>query len=223
MELNNYDRTAGFYDFLSRAIFFRAQVKAQTNQLRFIPAGCRVLIVGGGTGWILEEIAKVHPAGLHITYIEISASMIEKAKKRAHGNNAVHYIHSPIETYTDEARYDVIQTAFLFDNFSAGRIDQVFSKLHNLLKPDGLWLFSDFNPRLESGRIWKSILLHIMYFFFRVIANVEAKKLTDITPWFDAEGYTPIDQRQYYRHFIKSIIFQRPGKSLPSSKITNYD
>lgn len=219
MELNNYDRTAGFYDFLSRFVFFRAQIKAQTDQLKFIPSGSKVLLVGGGTGWILEEIAKVHPAGLQITYIEISTKMLEKAKKRHAGTNTVCYIHSAIETYGDEAQYDVIQTGFLFDNFSTRRINQVFLKLHNFLEPEGLWLFSDFNSNPESRTFWQGWLLKIMYFFFRLMANVEANKVTDINPWFHEKGYTSIDQQWYYRHFIKSIIFQKPGKSLPSSKI----
>jgi ubiquinone/menaquinone biosynthesis C-methylase UbiE len=219
MELNNYDRTAGFYDFLSRSVFFHAQLKAQTEQLTYIPAGSKVLIVGGGTGWILEEMAKVHAQGLHITYLEISAKMIDQAKKRNTGNNEVRYFRCAIEDYTGTAQYDVIQTAFLFDNFAPNRVDQVFSKLDKLLKPAGLWLFSDFNPNPESGKIWQGILLNIMYFFFRYIANVEAKNLTDTGPWFNKKGYMPIEQRHYYKHFIKAIIFQKPGKSLPSSQI----
>jgi ubiquinone/menaquinone biosynthesis C-methylase UbiE len=219
VELNNYDRTAGFYDFLSRAVFFRAQVDAQTAQLKYIPAQSKVLIVGGGTGWILEELAKEHPEGLQITFVEISANMIAQAKKRSSGANQVRYIHSSIETYADDEMYDVVQTAFLFDNFSVNRINQVFLKLHNLLKPGGLWLFSDFNPHPKSGKIWQGMLLKMMYFFFHLIANVEAKKLTDMAPSFEAKGYRYIAQQQYYGHFIESIIFQKAGKSLPSSKI----
>lgn len=218
-ELNNYDRTAGFYDLLSRIVFFRSQVKAQTAQLRFIPSGARVLIVGGGTGWILEEIAKVHPAGLHITYIEISGKMLARAKKRNTGANNIRFIHSAMETYADDDPYDVIQTGFLFDNFSRDRINQVFLQLHELLNPEGLWLFSDFNYHPESGKFWQRMLLKMMYFFFRHLASVEANKLINIDPLFNEKRYIAIDQHSYYGHFIKSIIFQKPGKSLPSSKI----
>ncbi len=219
MELNNYDRTAGFYDSLGRTVFFRTQINAQAAQLKFIRSGAKVLIVGGGTGWILEEIAKVHPAGLHITYIEISGKMLARAKKRNTGANNVRFVHSAMETYAEDDQYDVIQTGFLFDNFSRDRINHVFLNIHELLKSDGLWLFSDFNYHPESGKFWQGMLLKMMYFFFRNLANVEADKLIDICPWFHQKGYIAIDQQCYYQYFIKSIIFQKPGKSLPSSKI----
>ena len=69
----NYDNSAWFYDRLSRLIYGKALVRSQVYLLRYIPAGSIILIAGGGTGWILEEISKLHPSGLKITYVEISS------------------------------------------------------------------------------------------------------------------------------------------------------
>jgi ubiquinone/menaquinone biosynthesis C-methylase UbiE len=212
MELNNYDKTAPFYDLLSRLVFFKSQVNAQTAQLQYIPAGSRILIVGGGTGWILEELTKVHKEGLEISFVEISSEMLAKAKRRSIGKNKVDFVHSAIESFAAEGPFDVVQTAFLFDNFSSERIHNVFDKLHYFLKPSGLWLFSDFKYQKENGTLWQAMLLKIMYLFFRTISNVEAEALSDIMPCFEAKRYEIIAQTQYYGNFIQSNVFKKPGK-----------
>ena len=96
---NNYDRIARYYDTLSRLVFFRSQIKAQTDQLQVIPPGSRILIVGGGTGWILEEIAKVQASGLSITYVEISEEMLRLSKERGVKDIEVIFIHASAEGF----------------------------------------------------------------------------------------------------------------------------
>ena len=76
---NNYNTIAGYYDFLSRTIFQRSIINAQVALLSYIKPNSTVLIVGGGTGWILE---KIEPAGLEITYVEISENMLALSRKR---------------------------------------------------------------------------------------------------------------------------------------------
>ena len=219
MELNNYDKSASFYDFLSRLVFFKAQVHAQVKQLRFIPAGSTILIVGGGTGWILDELTRIHPCGLTITYVEISGRMIGKARKRNLGDNEVSFVQSGIESFETPATYDVVHTAFLFDNFTVPRINQVYAKLDRLLVPGGLWLFSDFHYEPANSPFWQGIILKTMYLFFGAIANVEAKNLTPMRPYFDAAGYERKAQEGYYHNFIQAIVFLKAVKYLPSSQI----
>ncbi|RZM25753.1 MAG: class I SAM-dependent methyltransferase [Pedobacter sp.] len=211
MKLNNYDAIAGNYDMLSRMVFFKSQVSAQAEQLVYIPSGSKVLIVGGGTGWILESLKNMHSAGLTITYVEISKKMIHLAAKRNIGRNKITMINSPIEDFIDDYSYDVVMTAFLFDNFKEQRIQQVFSKLHHVLKPEGLWLFSDFHNPKAQGKFWQRLMLKTMYYFFGKIAHVEATELTDMQPKFEAKNYKPLVAKTYYKGFIKAIVYQKPA------------
>ena len=119
--LNNYDKIANQYDFLSKVVFLKSQVQAQVNQLKYIPEKSSILIVGGGTGWILEELAKVHPSGLDIVYVEISQKMIALSKTRDVGNNNVEFVHLGIEDFKTDLLFDAILTPFLFDNFVKNR------------------------------------------------------------------------------------------------------
>jgi ubiquinone/menaquinone biosynthesis C-methylase UbiE len=202
----NYDNSAWFYDRLSRVIYGKALIRSQVYLLKFIPAHAEILIVGGGTGWILEEIAKVHPSGLKITYVEISAKMMALSRKRNTGNNKVIYINKEIENVAMQNQYDVLITPFLFDNFTEQTLQKVFSHIHNSLKPGGLWLNTDF--RL-TGKWWQALLLHSMFIFFRVICRIEATRLPDIEKLFEQHRYKGISQKSFFGDFILSTAYKK--------------
>ncbi|WP_090555707.1 class I SAM-dependent methyltransferase [Pedobacter hartonius] len=209
MHNNNYDPIARYYDVLSRLVFFRAQLSAQIEQLICIPANGTILIAGGGTGWVLEEIAKIHPSGLRITYVEISAKMLDLSKKRDVKSNQVSYIHAAAEDFKIGTDYDVIITAFLFDNFRAEKIGLVFGRFHAALKSGGLWLFSDFYYNAGSGKHWQRYLLKAMYLFFKRISRIEARDLINTEHCFEEALYLPLKTAYYYSGFIKSVVYQK--------------
>lgn len=204
---NNYDKIAKYYDTLSRLVFFRAQVNAQIAVLKAIPANSKLLIVGGGTGWILEEIAKIHAQGLELTYVEISGEMLNLSKKRDVKQNQVSFVHAAIADFKTTETFDVVLTAFLFDNFSAGAAIEVFEQLHQQLKTGAIWLFTDFYYAKQTGTFWQGWLLKTMYFFFRHISEVEADELVNMEPVFAKKGYTLLQTQLTYQGFIKSIVY----------------
>jgi len=204
----NYDKIATNYDWMSRFIFGRSLIKAQVYLLQFIPSNSNILIVGGGTGWILDELTLLHSKGLSIYYIESSANMIALSKKRNLGGNDVHFIHLPIENYSAQKDYDVILTPFLFDNFQLDKIQHVFNLLHSKLKKDGLWLYADFVYNKEQNSIWQKILLKTMYIFFKVVARIETQQLVDMSPFF-LHHYKKIDEQTYYKKFIRAIAYKK--------------
>lgn len=206
---NNYDKIANHYDTLSRLVFFRSQVNAQVNQLGYIPENSTVLIAGGGTGWILEELAKVHVSGLKIVYVEISAKMIALSLKRNYQGNHVDFINLGIEDFKTDKNFDVILTPFLFDNFVEEQAAKVFEQLNRYLKKDGLWFLVDFSLNKKNGKWWKWVLLQSMYSFFKILGMVEANHLIDIVPYFLKNDYKIIEARSYYGSFIKAFIFKK--------------
>jgi ubiquinone/menaquinone biosynthesis C-methylase UbiE len=202
---SNYDNSAWFYDRLSRVIYGRALISSQVYLLPYIPAGSTILIAGGGTGWILEEIAKIHPSGLKITYIEISTKMMALSQKRNTGNNKVTFINLPVEDVQFPHQFDVVITPFLFDNFTEQTLQKVFAHIHQNLKPGGIWLNTDFHL---TGKWWQQFLLRSMILFFRLICRIEATKLPEIEKCFEDKEYTIIDQKSFFGEFILSSVYQ---------------
>ncbi|WP_316753452.1 class I SAM-dependent methyltransferase [Pedobacter gandavensis] len=223
--MNNYDKIARYYDRLSRLVFFKSQVNAQVHQLGHLPEKGRVLIVGGGTGWILEEIAKVHPRGLHLVYVEISAKMMDLSKEKMAGSpdgNTIDFLNLGIEDFTAEVPFDVICTPFLFDNFAEERAVMVFHHLDAMLKNGGLWFHTDFNSAAGTGEAgtstengngggawWKAVFLTLMYQFFKLMGNVEASKLINMRPYFTKAAYKLLEEKYYYRSFIQGSVLQK--------------
>jgi SAM-dependent methyltransferase len=233
----NYDPIARSYDFLSRLVFGQAETKAQIELLRYTNAGSRILVVGGGTGWILEELATLHPAGLRITYVDSSARMIAASKKRAWGENEVAFVQMPAEEFARDGQpaaelqptadgqpavdgqpaadgqigpvYDSILTGFFFDNFSDAMAANVFNLLNPLLKPGGHWLYTDFFCHRGQGKLWQRLMLKSMYWSARLVCQVEGRELTDTEPLFAAAGYRQVYTSFHYGRFIKSIGYQK--------------
>lgn len=206
---NNYDNIASLYDFLSRLVFFKTQVKAQVELLKYIKPKSTILIVGGGSGWILEELSNLYPEGLVIHYVEISAKMLARSRKRDYKKNRVLFFQAAIEDYRPSNSFDIVITAFLFDNFLEEKAAEVFKLLNQQLHYSGIWLYTDFyvNPQKDSR--WKRWVLTIMYKFFRYICDVEAQKLVNMEKHFRYSGYTELTNSSHYLGFIKGVVYKK--------------
>lgn len=206
----DFNAVARPYDFMSRLVFGNALVESQVSLLKHIPANSRILIVGGGTGWILEAIAKIHNAGLEITYVEVASSMIALSQKRNTGQNKVIFIHKPIEDYQTSQSFDVIITPFFFDLFTENKVKTLFHGLDQQLKTGGLWLYTDFIPEKYQTQLWQKMLLKAMYLFFGFLSKVEARQLTDMDQYFETK-YVTVNQNWFYGNFIRSNIYKKQG------------
>jgi ubiquinone/menaquinone biosynthesis C-methylase UbiE len=202
---SNYNNTAWFYDRLSRIVYGRALVDAQVYLLQYVPANAAVLIAGGGTGWILEELAKIHSSGLQITYVEVAADMMARSEKRRTGGNKVTFINDAVENVNPATKFDVVLTPFLFDNFTEQTTQSVFNHLHQLLKPGGIWLVADFQL---TGKWWQNVLLRSMLLFFKVICNIESSQLPDVKAQFIREGYKVVAEKTFFGEFVGTWVYR---------------
>ncbi len=192
-------------------VFFGAQTRVQADQLSVLPVAGNLLIVGGGSGWILEEIARRVSSPLDIQYVESSAEMLARARKRDPGVHRVLFIHLPIADFEGVFSYDAVITPFLFDNFSEEEAMEVFNHIHHQLLPGGYWLFSDFSADHARASWWQRAMLVAMYDFFRVVADVRANGLVEMHTRFLAAGYRVEQDKGYYGRFIRGTVYRRKG------------
>lgn len=202
---HDYDRISRFYDRLGRLVFWGALMRSQSHFLSVIPTGSRVLLVGGGTGEIVERLAHIRPKGLHIVYVELSHKMLQMARKRAAGGNTVQFVHADITEYTDATGFDVAITPFLFDNFLPGHAHSIHSKISGMLRPGGYWLYTDFVPRATG---WKKLLLKGMYLFFGALARVQARQIPEMAVCFAAQYHT-VHSKTFYSGFMEAVVYQK--------------
>ena len=56
MTKQTFNHIARWYDIVAQVVFLGAIKKSQINNLQSIDTAKSVLVIGGGTGWIINEI-----------------------------------------------------------------------------------------------------------------------------------------------------------------------
>ncbi|WP_162618548.1 class I SAM-dependent methyltransferase [Pedobacter yulinensis] len=212
MKKRGYDRIAAHYDWMSRLVFGGAQVRAQTDHLGELTAGRRLLIAGGGTGWILDELAKT-PQALDIVYVETSEQMTRLSEGRARGNNRIEFVKASAVNYSTENPFDVIFTPFIFDHFAQAGAEELFANLDRLLVPGGRWIYADFKKPEPADAWWQQMLAKIMYRFFNLLDIVEVRHMPDMEQVFLSRGYRRMRWQSYYGGLIDSGVFIKKHKT----------
>lgn len=214
----SFDTIAPVYDPLARLVFGRSIVQAQTCFLDTVPPGARVLIIGGGTGWILTELLQKQ-AIAHIDYVEASARMISLAqqkyrnfkKKHAISHSAtVKFIQGTEHNVPSETLYDVIITFFVLDMYHNEALRNITQKLYDKLISGGIWLFADFKTNQKRvQRWWHQALVNLMFLFFRLTCNLQNRKLPDYDQAFSQLPLFREKTKTFFRQLMVSEVYRK--------------
>ena len=210
----SFDRIAPYYDRLAGLVFGKSIRRAQVHFLDQIPPSARVLIVGGGTGWLLTHVLSSTTVA-HITYLEMSATMLAMAQRqtrRVHPSCTVpvDFIHGDERSLPEGRTFSVVITNFVLDMYESTVLDELIRVLATHLTPDGRWLFTDF--RLSSQRkhrIWQLPMTFIMYLFFHLTAGITRQRLPSYQQHFAAGGFRRVKEQTFFGDFIVSRVYQR--------------
>jgi len=208
--LNGFDRIAPVYDLLVGIVFGKSIRNAQLYFLSDIPKRSNVLILGGGTGWLLEELLKVNP-DCNVWYVEASRKMLERTQKKiaTRPTTCVHYIHGTEAFLPQDISFDAVITNFYFDLFSSVSLHKVLNHIVKSMLPHAVLLISDFT----NTNVWRHrILLMIMYRFFRLVSGIESTHLPDWQNQLKHVGLGEVKSKLFYGGFIKSSVYSMPAR-----------
>ena len=138
----DYNSIAWIYDFLVRLVFGKKQDRANKEFLKLIPHEARVLVIGGGTGKIINYLDKLDKS-LEVDYVEISSQMNALSKRRVNRTLALTFYYESILDFEGNG-YDIILANFFFDQFPQSVGQEIAVHLYPKLKKDGFMIFSDF-------------------------------------------------------------------------------
>jgi len=122
-----FDFLSPFYDLLARLIIGKDIVNSQLHFLKSFRECNRLLILGGGSGWILEPLCKACP-DIQIDYIDLSPKMINAAKRISGKNVRINFILGTENDIPDRL-YDGVITNFYLDMFEKQTIEKVIEKI----------------------------------------------------------------------------------------------
>ena len=204
---------APYYDRLARLVFGRSVQRAQRHFLDQIPPAARVLLVGGGTGWLLPYLLE-KPEVVHVTYLEASAVMLNMAQQQAQtvrslSSATVRWAHGNDRQLGLQDQYDVVITNFVLDMYAGEALDQLMHRLLVHLRPGGHWLFTDFRLSNQRGhRIWQRWMTKAMYAFFHLTAGITRQSLPPYHRHFSALGLRLTHEKTFYADFIVSRVYR---------------
>ena len=202
--MNNFDAVAGFYDKLSMLVFGTAMRRAQTTHLHDIPPGSKVLILGGGTGWLLSELFAVNPT-CKVWYIDASSRMISLSKRAMQNSTQeIVFIHGTEEAIPIGVTFDAVITHFYLDLFPHDPCIRIIHKIRSIIRTTGLWLVCDF----IHTTWWHGVMLRMMYGFFKLTCGIEGSSLPPWKKLLEENGFKEHKSREFFGGFIKSAVFR---------------
>ncbi|SDJ87514.1 Methyltransferase domain-containing protein [Catalinimonas alkaloidigena] len=212
----NFDRIAPWYDGLAALVFGNRLRRAQAQFLHYIPPHSRVLVLGGGSGWLLEQVLRLHPA-VSVVYLEASHAMLEAARQRTQplAHQRVEFRQGTETDLHPQETFDVVLTFFVLDLFTNQALPTAMLRLYQALRPGGHWLFTDFDwPERRPAFWWEQGLIWGMYRFFGVVSEVCARQLPPYRAAFEA---LPLQCRaSVQRGLLHSAVWQKVPAAIPS-------
>jgi ubiquinone/menaquinone biosynthesis C-methylase UbiE len=202
-KLNQFNKIAVVYDVLASIFFGRSIRKAQQCFLRELPHAGNILILGGGSGWILNAVMKTSPH-CSVWYVEASDVMISKAKKYLSMTGNIHFIHGTENSLSPDVKYDGVITNFYLDLFSHSSLSRALNQIHGVTNKECTWLVTDF----VNNSWWQQCLLWLMYRFFRITCQIEANSLPQWEEELNRLGLDQTQCRSFYGGFICSSVYR---------------
>ncbi|WP_456459593.1 class I SAM-dependent methyltransferase [Reichenbachiella sp.] len=206
--MNDYDRIAWIYDELARLIFRGNLLKSQTHYLSDLKPNDRILIIGGGTGKVLEALSLLD-IPLEIDFIEPSTPMIEKARKRMldSSNLIVNFQQVTLEAFTPRSKYDCVCCFYFFDLFKEHSLKEHMDRIKTMMTESSNLLVADFNN--QKANWWKKALSATMHWFFKMTTQLESNKLKNIDSLLLDSGFRKEKEVHFFSRFIFSAIYQK--------------
>jgi tRNA (cmo5U34)-methyltransferase len=203
-QLNRFNWISGIYDSLTRIIFGKSFREAQIVFLRDIHPNASVLILGGGTGWILKALLEINP-GCEVQYIEASSKMLERSRRQISSTDSarVKFILGTEKDIDPAMKFDAVITNFFLDLFSHS-LTNVIQRIRLSLARDAIWIVTDF---VDGGKRWHGWMLRMMYGFFRITTGIEATQLPHYEKQVLATGIKKSKEKFFFGSFIKSAVY----------------
>ncbi|MGY3090433.1 tRNA (cmo5U34)-methyltransferase [Hymenobacter sp. UYAg731] len=217
-KLVGFDRAAWFYDALAGLVFGSSQQAAQREALGGLPGGApHVLILGGGTGWVLGEVLRRVPAAT-VLYLEASPRMLARARARlAHefpqAAEQVEFRHGTQAALQPSEQFGAIITFFVLDCIPSADLGAALAQLRAAQCHGAPWLVADFWPARRGWRYW---LLQLMYLFFRFTTGLRARQMPDLRTALGRLGLAAGHPQLFFGGAMEALIFtENPATAQP--------
>ena len=207
---SGFDRVAFAYDMLAKLVFGNQLNRAKERFFSHIRQGERVLIMGGGTGWILPNVLERVGENGKIVFVEASEKMLNKARHRISQHplqKNVHFLHGTHHMIPPQLTFDQIHTHFFLDLFDQTELERTVDLLNQFLSTSGKWFVTDFSPPTHSWNLAGRCLIRLMYLFFRILCGIQSSRLPDYQTALIQAGLQEMKEKKVWNGMIGSFLY----------------
>ncbi|WP_372897712.1 class I SAM-dependent methyltransferase [Stieleria sp.] len=182
--VRGYDRLAKVYRGLEICLFGNALHRARLALLDQLPRVHRALVLGDGTGRLLEQLCITQP-DCRITSVDQSRQMLNQQRRRVERIGAidrVDLIQADARSYdVPKNHFDLVVAAFFLDCFSEDELAENVPRFLAGLRDDGTFYFVDFVwPSSTWRRRQATAYQWLMHRFFRWQTGLPNRRLVDL-------------------------------------------
>lgn len=208
-------RVAPYYDWAARICSFDQIFRSQSLALSWIDRSkLSILVVGGGTGRLLEEILDWFDRA-YVEYIDSSPEMIAQttltlSRRSRRDQERVVLRCVDIQVCSFSRTFDLCITPYVLDVFLQPEAISVIRRIDSVLENSGHLLYSDFaHPRKIN--ILRRLVISGLYKAFRYICGLQARELPILEPTWRTLNYRLIQSQTFAGGFLLSQLWERPS------------
>jgi ubiquinone/menaquinone biosynthesis C-methylase UbiE len=205
-----YDRLAHVYRLIEFIAFGHALERARFHHFAKLRDCKRILLLGDGDGRGLALACRLAPHA-RIDSLDFSAGMLDRAASRLRPEDRTRVTLRQADALTADFpadTYDAVTTLFFLDCFSGDQVRAFIERLLPALKPDALWLYTDFAlPPRGFFRARAQVWLALMLFFFRWQTGLTVRALPQAEDLLQAAGFHRVAETARQGGFILSAVF----------------
>jgi len=212
----SFDLLAPHYTWMEAVLAGRRLQRCRVTWLDALAGSDDILIAGVGHGHFLKRCVQRFP-NVRITSVDASAPMLDHAARRAQLAGAregqVEFVHAALPIWAPPAgQFDAIVTHFFLDCFPPDELAAVISVLARAARPVARWLVSDFTvPSGGLVRLRARAIHALMYGFFRRLAKIHARRVTEPDPLLEAHSFTLAGQKKSEWGLLRADVWVRDG------------
>jgi len=148
----NYDRVAGWYDWLATVYSGGGIRRAKHAHVAWLSPGTRVLYLGAGQG---QECVAAATRGAHVSAVDSSARMVQLCAARFHAaKQQVQLLQDDALGLPYRESFDVVVAPFFLNVFSTRELPHALKAVFRYLSPGGKFISVDFSAPRPGWFSW---------------------------------------------------------------------
>ena len=213
----NFNRIARPYRTLEYLTLGRALERCRLHFLPQLTHHRQALVLGDGDGRFLAQLLSQNPS-LHADAVDTSDVMLQLLRRRceAMSFSAKTRLRTCNESALDHAassKTDLVVAHFFFDCLPQPQLDSLIDRIAHQVRPNALWLVSDFRIPAGSLRLPALFFIRTLYFAFRILTGLRTTRLPDHATPLSRAGLTRIAHHHSLAGLLTTELWQAPAKT----------